>query len=100
MLPVALNRTLRVLRLFGLWGKGMGINVQRNKFRRNEWDTYGLLHLNRVNVHLGTGVIERVVEYKDVLVVNVFSNGAFLEHFFLPAGQALERASQYPILFN
>jgi hypothetical protein len=51
-------------------------------------------------VHLGAGIIERVVEYKDILVVNVFSNGAFLEHFFLSAGQALERASQYPILFN
>ena len=60
--------------------------------------TYGLLHLNRINVHLGAGILERVVEYEDVLVVHIFSNGAFLEHFFLPTGQTLERASQRRIL--
>jgi hypothetical protein len=104
MLPVALNRTLRALRLFGLQAEREGgrkkarMNVQRRASRRKEWGTHGLLHLNRVNVHLGAGILERVVKYKDVLVVHVFSNGAFLKHFFLPASQALERASQRRIL--
>jgi hypothetical protein len=45
-------------------------------------------------MHLCACVLERVIKYKYVVVVHVFSSGAFLENFFLPAGQALESASQ------
>jgi hypothetical protein len=49
-------------------------------------------------VHLCARIVKRVVEYEDVVVVHVSSSGAFLEHFFFPARQALERASQRRIL--
>lgn len=62
--------------------------------RRKGWGTYSLLHLNRVNVNLCARVLERVVKYEDVVVVHVSSGGTFLEHFFLPARQALKSASQ------
>lgn len=101
MLPVALNRTLRALRLFGLHREGggeRGVNAQRGESRKKE-GTHGLLHLNRVNVYFCARIVKCVVEYEDVLVVHVFSSGAFLEHSLLPASQALERAPQHGVLY-
>jgi hypothetical protein len=56
--------------------------------------------LNSVDVHLGARILERIVERKHVLVVDIFSGWAFLEHLFLPARQALKRAPQNHILWN
>ena len=76
-----------------------GKKCSKGRTRRNEWGTYSLLHLNRVDVHLCAWILERVVKYEDIVVVHVSSRWAFLEHFFLPARQALESASQYRILW-
>jgi hypothetical protein len=54
--------------------------------------------LNSVDVHLGARILKRIVERKHVLVVDIFSGWAFLEHLFLPARQALERAPQNRVL--
>lgn len=50
-------------------------------------------------MHFCAWILERVVKYEDVVIVHVSSRGAFLEHFFLPACQALESASQRHILW-
>ena len=66
---------------------------------RKEWGTYGLLHLNRVNVHFCAWILECVIKHEDVVIVDISSRGAFLEYFFPPACQALESASQRRILY-
>jgi hypothetical protein len=60
--------------------------------------TYGLLHLDSVDVHLGTRILKRIVEHEHVVVVHIFSSWTFFEHLFLPACQALKRGPQYPVL--
>lgn len=66
--------------------------------RKGEKNTYSLLHLDRVDVYFGTGILERVVEQEHVVVAYIFPSRAFLEDPFLTTCEALECAPQLLIL--